>query len=91
MKEMSWKIMKIHCVKSVRIRSYSGPYFSCIRTEYGKMRTKIAANTDTFYAVKALDFQIFFSVATLWFVLHFIRYFVFCFVTNRTFSIKFFS
>ena len=27
----------VYCVKSVRIRSYSGPHFSCIRTEYGEI------------------------------------------------------
>ena len=54
-----------HCVKSVYIRSYSGPYFSAyglntekygalfrIQSECGKMRTRIPPNTDTFYAVK---------------------------------------
>ena len=53
-----------HCVKSVRIRSYSGPYFSAFRlntesygvslriqSECGKIRTRITPNTDTFYAV----------------------------------------
>ena len=52
-----------HCVKSVRIRGYSGAYFPafglntkrypvplCIQSKYGKMRTKITLNTDTFYA-----------------------------------------
>ena len=37
-----------HCVKSVLIRSYSGPHFP----ECGKMWTRITPNTDTFYAVK---------------------------------------
>ena len=27
---------KIHCVKSVQIRSYFWPVFSCIRTEYSR-------------------------------------------------------
>ena len=53
-----------HCVKSVRIRSYSGPYFPAfglnterygvslrIQSECGKMRTTITLNTDTFHAV----------------------------------------
>ena len=52
-----------HCVKSVRIRSYSGRYFPafglnterygvslCIQSECGKMRTRIAPNMDTSYA-----------------------------------------
>ena len=53
-----------HCVKSVRIRSYSGPHFpafglnterySISHAECGKIRTKITPNTDTFYAVKVM-------------------------------------
>ena len=55
---------KLHCVKSVRIRSYSGPYFPAfglnterygeslrIQSECGKIRTRITPNTDTLYAV----------------------------------------
>ena len=54
----------LHCVKSVRIRSYSGPHFpifgliaerysisSRILSEWGKMRTRITPVMDTFYAV----------------------------------------
>ena len=47
----------IHCVKSVRIRSYSGPHFPVfgldirIQSECWKMRTRITPNTDTFHAV----------------------------------------
>ena len=53
-----------HCVKSVRIRSYSGPYFPAfelnterygvslrIQSECEKIRTRITPNTDTFHAV----------------------------------------
>ena len=46
-----------HCVKSVRIRSYSGPHFpafglnSRIQSECGKIRNRITPNTDTFHAV----------------------------------------
>ena len=53
-----------HCVKSVRIRSYSGPHFPAfglnterysvslrIQSECGKIRTRITPNRDTFYAV----------------------------------------
>ena len=52
------------CVKSVRIASYSGLYFRAfglnterygvsprIQSEWGKMRTRITLNTDTFHAV----------------------------------------
>ena len=53
-----------HCVKSVCIMSYSGLYFPAfglnterqslslrIQSENEKMRTRIIANTDTFYSV----------------------------------------
>ena len=53
-----------HCVKSVRIRSYSGPYFPAFglnterysvslrtQSECGKIWTRITPNADTFYAV----------------------------------------
>ena len=63
-----------HCVKSVRIRSYSRPHFSAfglnteryslslrIQSECGKMRTRITPNTDTFYAVTSLHFEIYFE------------------------------
>ena len=54
----------LHCVKSVRIRSYSGPHFPVfglntkrysvslhIQSKYGKIQTRITPNTDTFCAV----------------------------------------
>ena len=60
-------ISSMHCVKSVRIRSYFGPHFSRIfpqsawirsspysvrmRENAGKIQTRIIPNTDTFYAV----------------------------------------
>ena len=53
-----------HYLKSVRIRSYSGPHFPAfglnreiygvslrIQSKCGKMRTRITPNTDTFHAV----------------------------------------
>ena len=56
-----------HCVKGVRIQSYSGPHFHAfglnterysvslrILSECGKMRTRITPNTDTFYTVPFL-------------------------------------
>ena len=55
-----------HCLKSVRIRSYSGQYFPAfglntdrygvsigIQSECRKIRTRIFPNIDTFYAVDA--------------------------------------
>ena len=56
-----------HCVKSVCIGIYSGPYFPAfglntdrysvsrrIQSECGKIRTRINPNMDTFYAVSLL-------------------------------------
>ena len=53
-----------HFVKSIRVRSYSGPHFPAfglkterygvsfhIQSKYGKIRTSITPNTDTFYTV----------------------------------------
>ena len=55
---------KLHCVKSVRIRSYSGPHFPAfglntercveylsVQSKCGKMWTRITPTTVTFYAV----------------------------------------
>ena len=56
-----------YCVKSVRIRSYSGPHFPafglnserygvCLRIQFkcGKIRTRKTPNTDTFFRSAAL-------------------------------------
>ena len=52
---VNWCTPIYHCVKSVRIRSYSGPYFPAfglnIQPKYGKLRTEITPNMDTFYVV----------------------------------------
>ena len=57
-----WK--SSHCVKSVRVWSFSGPYFSAfglygvyvhIQFECGKIRTRKTPNTDTSYARIALE------------------------------------
>ena len=58
----------IHFMKSVGIRSYSGPHFPAfslnkerysaslrIQSECAKMRTRTTLNTDTFYAVTSLQ------------------------------------
>ena len=63
-----------HCVKSVHIRSYSGPLFHAFRlnakrygvslriqSECRKIQTKITPNTDTFYAVVSLNSWPFFK------------------------------
>ena len=47
---------KLHCVKSVFIQSYSGPY-SDIQSKYGKIQTRVTLNTDTFYTVLSLQIQ----------------------------------
>ena len=57
-----------HCVKSVHIRSYSGPHFPAfglntercgvslrIQSKCGKIRTTITPNLDTFHAVKIIQ------------------------------------
>ena len=61
-----------HCVKNVRIRSYSGPYFPavgrnaerygvslCIKSKCGKMQTRKTPNMDTFDAVFGSGYQMF--------------------------------
>ena len=62
--ELGIKNSKIHCVKSVPIWSYFGPYFPVFRLnkkryevslsiqfECGKIQTRTTPNMDTFYAV----------------------------------------
>ena len=59
-------IENYHCVKSVRIRRYSGPHSDSPRIQSdspvfcpnaGKMRTRITPNTDTFYPVYNLPIK----------------------------------
>ena len=54
--ERTWDIQRTswHCVKCVRIRTYSGPYFPSLGL-CGNIRTRITPNTDTFYAVWILS------------------------------------
>ena len=60
----NWKTGRCHCVKRVRIRSFSGPYFPAFgldterysvslrsQSEYGKMQTRKTPSMDTFHAV----------------------------------------
>ena len=68
-----WKISSnilfwmIQCIKSARIRNYSGPYFPAfglnterygvslrIQSKCGKIRIRITPNADTFHAVMVL-------------------------------------
>ena len=62
--QISEKLWVAHCVKSVRIRNYSGPYFPafglnterygvslCIQSAFEKTQPRITPNTDTFHAV----------------------------------------
>ena len=51
--------LREHCVKSVRIWSYSGLYFPAfeLNTERycGKMGTRVTPNMDTFHTVEKID------------------------------------
>ena len=60
-----WLAFTLHCVKSVRDGSHSGPNFSafglnterysvslCIQSECRKIWTRTTPNTNTFYGVK---------------------------------------
>ena len=83
MKNMNFALLKhkriykqictyLHYVKSVRIRSFSGPYFPafglnmdsygvslCIQSKCGKIGTRKTPNMDTFHAV--LSFKLLFD------------------------------
>ena len=61
----------MHCMKSVRIRSFSGPYFPAvelnterygvslrIQSKCGKIRTRKISNTETFHSVTNMDFGV---------------------------------
>ena len=48
-----WYTVICHCVKSVPIRSFSGPYFPAFRPSVEKTRTIKTPNTDTFHLVSA--------------------------------------
>ena len=48
-----------HCVTTVRIRNYYGPYFTAFRlNKCGKIRTEITSNMDTFHAVRVISFTL---------------------------------
>ena len=61
-------LLHSHCVKSVRIRSYSGPYFPAfglntegyevsfrVQSKCGKIQIRITPTKDTFYAVSLIS------------------------------------
>ena len=47
----------MHCVKSVQIRSFFWPVFSCMQSEYRKIQTRKNSYLDTFHAVMNLDIR----------------------------------
>ena len=60
----NFSLLRLHCVKIVQIRSFSGPYFPtfglntdiygvnlCVQSKYGKIRTRKTPYLDTFHAV----------------------------------------
>ena len=67
---------QLHCVKSVRLRRFSGPYSPAfvrnaerygvslrIRSKCGKIRPRKTPNTDTFHAaLKTIIFSTLFSI-----------------------------
>ena len=53
-----------HCVKSVQIRSFFWSAFSCIRTEYGDLRSKFIPNTEKYGPEKTPVFGQFLCSAT---------------------------
>ena len=72
-----------YCEKIVRIRSFSGPYFSVFElntkiysvnlislTEWGKLRTKKTLNMDTFQAIPYVSFFLFCNIAFLYIDVH---------------------
>ena len=44
-----------HCVKSVQIRSYFWSVFSCIRTEYGDLRSRIRTRNNSAFFTQCPD------------------------------------
>ena len=65
------------CVKSIRIRSYSGPHFPAfgqnterysasirIQSECGRIRTRISPSTNTFYATQTMIIQQFLEISS---------------------------
>ena len=61
-------IRETHCVKRVRIRSYSGPHFSRIRTKYGEIlrispySVRMRENAEKMWTRITLNTDIFYAV-----------------------------
>ena len=53
------------CMKSVQIRSFLCSVFSCIRTEYRKIRNRKTPYLDTFHAVTHMFWFLFFNCSIL--------------------------
>ena len=57
------KVIMLHCIKSVRIGSYSGPNTGkyevslCIQSECLKMQSRITPNANTFHAVLIIHYN----------------------------------
>ena len=50
---ISRNVNRYHCVKSVQIRSFSGPYFPVFSSNTGKYGPEKTSYLDTFHAVYA--------------------------------------
>ena len=89
------QLRKVRCVRSVRIRNYSGLHFPAftvntdrcrvslrIQSECGKMQTRITQNTDNFHAVVV---TLRFSLAIFSWVCFICSFFLFSLVVYSTF------
>ena len=47
----SFYVISLHCVKSIQIRVFSGPYFSVLSPNTGKYKPEKTPYWDTFHAV----------------------------------------
>ena len=54
--------LPLHCVKSVQIRSFSGPYFPLFVLNTGKNGPEKTPNLDTFHTVLVIHFLAIFDI-----------------------------
>ena len=96
-------MISLHFVKSVCVRSHSGPHFSafrlnmerysvplCIQSKCGKMRTRVTPNTDTFDAVLCIEIFSNFFTFYIWVALEYYCHFKNCikfYMPNRQYLI----